>query len=175
MRRVSNQLLITPDRTARISAFCGRIAIGFYPQLARAEMRKVTLVGLFFVVPLGYALSELLFPSLEIILPSADHQVHVCCQYAAGSKVIERRANNGEKDWHETTSVLPKRGTNALGQKQHKQGDHHASHYVVQVHHVPSLHLFLPRVLTLQLDLLRPLVRCTCTEQYRSTLLLRTL
>ena len=98
-----------------------------------------------------------------------------CRQNAASGKIVERRANNGEKDWHETTSVLPKRGTNALGQKQHKQGDHHASHYVVQVHHVPSLHLFLPRVLTLQLDLLWPLVRCTCTEQYRSTLLLRTL
>lgn len=31
------------------------------------------------------------------------------------------------------------------------------------------------RVLTLQLDLLRPLARCTRTEQYRSTLLPRAL
>ena len=36
---------------------------------------------------------------------------------------------------------------------------------------VPPPQRLLPRVLTLQLDLLRPLVRCTCTEQYRSTLL----
>ena len=132
----------------------------------------------------AYGTSPRLFPrirkgsllaSFQIVLAAPYHQVHVCRQNAASGKIVELRANNGEKDWHETTSVLPKRGTNALGQKQHKQGDHHASHYVVQVHHVPSLHLFLPRVLTLQLDLLRPLVRCTCTEQYRSTLLLRTL
>lgn len=171
VRRVSNQLLITPDRTARISAFCGRIAIGFYPQLARAEMRKATLVGLFFVVPLGYALSELLFPPLEIILPSADHQVHVCCQYAAGSKVIERRANDSEKDGHTITSVFPQCSTDTLGQKQHKQGNHHARHHVVQIQFGHLLHRFLLRALTLHRDLLRALVRRTCTEQYRSTLL----
>lgn len=116
-----------------------------------------------------------LLASFQIVLAAPYHQVHVCCQHAASGKIVKRRANNGEKNWHETTSVFPKRGTNALSQKQDEECEHHSGHYIVQVHHVPSLHLFLPRVLTLQLDLLRPLVRCTCTEQYRSTLLLRTL
>lgn len=175
MRRVSNQLLITPDRTARISAFCGRIAIGFYPQLARAEMRKVTLVGLFFVVPLGYALSELLFPSLQVVFSAPYHQVDIRPQDAASGKIVERCADDSEKDGHTITSVFPQCSTDTLGQKQHKQGNHHARHHVVQIQFGHLLHRFLLRALTLHRDLLRALVRRTCTEQYRSTLLPRAL
>lgn len=40
---------------------------------------------------------------------------------------------------------------------------------------VPPPQRLLPHVLTLHRDLLRALARCTCTEQYRSTLLPRAL
>ena len=73
----------------------------------------------------------LLLPPLEIIFSTTDHQVHVRRQHTASGKIVTRRANTGEKNWHETTSVFPKRGTNALSQKQDEESEHHASHYIV--------------------------------------------
>ena len=47
----------------------------------------------------------LLLPPLEIIFSTTDHQVHVRRQHTAGSEVIERRADDREKDRHEITSL----------------------------------------------------------------------
>ena len=116
-----------------------------------------------------------LLPSFQIVLATPYHQVYICRQNAASGKIVKRRANNGEKDWHETTSVFPKRGTNALSQKQDEECEHHSGHYIVQVQFCHLPHRFLLWVLTLHRDLLRALARCICTEQYRSTLLPRAL
>ena len=72
-----------------------------------------------------------LLASFQIVLATPYHRVDVRCQNAASGKIVKWRANNGEKDWHETTSVLPKRGTNALSQKQNKESEHHSGHYIV--------------------------------------------
>lgn len=122
-----------------------------------------------------YIKKDSLLPPLEVILSTTDHQIYVGCQHTASGEVIERRANNGEKNWHETTSVFPKRGTNALSQKQDEECEHHSGHYIVQVQFCHLPHRFLLWVLTLHRDLLRALARCICTEQYRSTLLPRAL
>ena len=47
----------------------------------------------------------LLLPPLEIIFSTTDHQVHVRGQHTAGGEVIERRADDREKDRHEITAL----------------------------------------------------------------------
>ena len=47
----------------------------------------------------------LLLPPLEIIFSTTDHQVHVRRQHTASGEVIERRADDREKDRHEITAL----------------------------------------------------------------------
>lgn len=47
----------------------------------------------------------LLLPPLEIIFSTTDHQVHVRRQHTASGKIVERCADDSEKDRHEITAL----------------------------------------------------------------------
>ena len=47
----------------------------------------------------------LLLPPLEIIFSTTDHQIHVGRQNAASGKIVERCADDSEKDRHEITAL----------------------------------------------------------------------
>ena len=52
-----------------------------------------------------YIRKDLLLASFEIVLPSTDHLVHVRCQNATSGKIVERCADDSEKDRHEITAL----------------------------------------------------------------------
>ena len=62
----------------------------------------------------AYGTSPRLFPrirkdsllaSFQIVLAAPYHQVHVCRQNAASGKIVERCADDSEKDRHEITAL----------------------------------------------------------------------